>query len=156
MDICIFNTEVLVRELINDARRESQHDFGKNIIPRMVENGKQVYAFRDRNSSPTKYGRDIGTLDSYYDANMGLVSISPVFHLYDEEWPIRTYQPQFPPAKTVFREAERQGEVLDSLVSNGCIVSGGRVAHSILGPRVIDLPCKLSEERIVILTRLPV
>lgn len=138
MGIYIFNTDVLVRELIHDARQESQHDFGKNILPRMVERGEKVHAFpfRDRNSGATKYWRDIGTLDSYYDANMDLVSVSPVFNLYDEEWPIRTYQPQLPPAKTVFHEDGRRGEMLDSLVSNGCIISGGRVAHSILGPRV--------------------
>lgn len=138
MGIYIFNTEALVRELIDDARRESQHDFGKNIIPHMIERGEKVLAFpfRDRNSGATKYWRDIGTLDSYYDASMDLVSVSPVFNLYDAEWPIRTHQPQLPPAKTVFRGEERQGEVLDSLVSNGCIVSGGRVVHSILGPHV--------------------
>lgn len=138
MGIYLFNTRELVGELITDARRESQHDFGKNIIPRMVEQGAKVFAFpfRDRNSGVTKYWRDIGTLDSYYDANMDLVAISPVFNLYDEAWPIRTYQPQLPPAKTVFQGGERQGEVLDSLVSNGCIISGGRVVHSILGPHV--------------------
>lgn len=83
-----------------------------------------------------KYWRDIGTLDSYFEANLDLVSISPIFNLYDQDWPIRTYQPQAPPAKTVFRGLERQGEVLDSLISNGCIVSGACVEHSILGPRV--------------------
>jgi len=138
MGIYVFNTDVLVREVQNDAQRESQHDFGKDIIPRMVESGQRVYAFpfRDRNSAMVKYWRDIGTLDSYFEANMDLVEVSPIFNLYDEEWPIRTYQLPAPPAKTVFREPGRQGEVLDSLVSNGCIISGARVEHSILGPRV--------------------
>jgi glucose-1-phosphate adenylyltransferase len=137
MGIYVFNTEILTREVMADASRESHHDFGKDIIPDMVGRGARVIAFpfRDRNSGAVKYWRDIGTLDSYFEANMDLVSISPIFNLYDAEWPIRTYQPQAPPAKTVFRGPERQGEVLDSLVSPGCIVSGARVEHSILGPR---------------------
>lgn len=104
----------------------------------MIEAGKNVYAFpfRDRNSQTSKYWRDIGTLDSYFEANMDLVSVSPIFNLCDADWPLRTYQPQAPPAKTVFHGSERQGEVLDSFVSNGCIISGGRVVHSILSPRV--------------------
>jgi len=138
MGIYVFNTDALVRELSSDARHDTCHDFGKNIIPHMVRNGERVYAFpfRDRNSGAVKYWRDIGTLDSYFEANMDLVSVSPIFNLYDQDWPIRTYQPQAPPAKTVFRGLERQGEVFDSLVSNGCIISGARVEHSILSPRV--------------------
>ncbi|MBI3249462.1 MAG: glucose-1-phosphate adenylyltransferase [Deltaproteobacteria bacterium] len=138
MGIYIFNTDRLVREVIENAKQESSHDFGKNIIPRMLATERKVYAFpfRDRNSHSGKYWRDIGTLDSYFDATMDLVSVSPVFNLYDTEWPIRTYQPQAPPAKTVFHGGERQGEVLDSLIGNGCIVSGGRVVHSVLSPRV--------------------
>jgi len=138
MGIYVFNADALVRELSLDARQDTCHDFGKNIIPHMVRNGAQVYAFpfRDRNSGTVKSWRDIGTLDSYFEANMDLVSVSPIFNLYDQEWPIRTYQPQAPPAKTVFRGPERQGEVLDSLISNGCIISGARIEHSILGSRV--------------------
>jgi len=138
MGIYIFNTETLVRELLANARQNESHDFGKDILPRMVRNGERVCAFpfRDRNSGAIKYWRDIGTLDSYYEAHMDLIAVSPVFNLYDQDWPIRTYQVQAPPAKTVFRGAERQGEVLDSLVCNGCIISGARVEHSILGPRV--------------------
>jgi glucose-1-phosphate adenylyltransferase len=138
MGIYVFNTDVLVREIRKDSQHDTQHDFGRDIIPRVVREGQRVFAFpfRDRNSATVKYWRDIGTLDSYFEANMDLVSISPVFNLYDEEWPIRTYQPPAPPAKTVFREPGRYGEVLDSLVSNGCIISGARVEHSILGPRV--------------------
>ena len=138
MGIYIFNTETLVRELLTNSRQNESHDFGKDILPRMVRSGECVYAFpfRDRNSGAIKYWRDIGTLDSYYEAHMDLIAVSPVFNLYDQDWPIRTYQVQAPPAKTVFRGAERQGEVLDSLVCNGCIISGARVEHSILGPRV--------------------
>ncbi len=138
MGIYVFSTAALVRELTADAANDSHHDFGKDIIPDMVRRGQKVFAFpfRDRNSQTVKYWRDIGTLDSYFESNMDLVSVSPVFNLYDEEWPIRTYQPQAPPPKTVFRGGERQGELLDSLASNGCIISGARVEHSILGPRV--------------------
>lgn len=138
MGIYVFNTGVLVREVINDTKRDSHHDFGKDIIPHMVQSGHKVYAFpfRDRNNKQVKYWRDIGTLDSYFESNMDLVSVSPIFNLYDKDWPIRTYQHQAPPVKTVFRGAERQGELLDSLASSGCIISGARVEHSILGPRV--------------------
>ncbi len=138
MGIYVFTAEVLMRELIRDARQDTCHDFGKNLIPHMVGSGQRVYAFpfRDRNSGTVKYWRDIGTLDSYFEANMDLVSVSPIFNLYDQAWPIRTYQPQAPPAKTVFRGTERQGEVLDSLISNGCIISGACIEHSILSPRV--------------------
>jgi glucose-1-phosphate adenylyltransferase len=138
MGIYVFNTAVLVREASSDAARDSHHDFGKDIIPDMVRRGCKVVAFpfRDRNRKTVKYWRDIGTLDSYFEANMDLVAVNPIFNLYDSEWPIRTYQHPGPPAKTVFRGPERQGELLDSLVSNGCIISGARVEHSILGPRV--------------------
>jgi glucose-1-phosphate adenylyltransferase len=138
MGIYVFNTERLVREVIDAAKRESHHDFGKNIIPRMLETGKNVYAFpfRDHHGQSGNYWRDIGTLDSYFDANMDLVSVNPDFHLYDAEWPLRTYQPQLPPASLVFRGDRGQGKVLDSLISNGCIINGGCVTHAILGPRV--------------------
>ena len=138
MGIYIFNTATLIRELLSNARQTESHDFGKDVIPRMVRGGERVVAFpfRDRNSGASKYWRDIGTIDSYYEAHMDLIAVSPVFNLYDQDWPIRTYQVQAPPAKTVFRGPDRQGEVLDSLVCNGCIISGARVEHSILGPRV--------------------
>jgi glucose-1-phosphate adenylyltransferase len=138
MGIYIFNTDVLIREATGDATRDTHHDFGKDIIPDMIANGRRVFAFpfRDRNRKTITYWRDIGTLDSYFEANMDLVAINPIFNLYDPDWPIRTHQHQGPPAKTVFRGSERQGEVLDSLVSNGCIISGARVEQSILGPRV--------------------
>lgn len=138
MGIYIFNTTILIRELLHNARQTESHDFGKDVIPRMVRSGERVMAFpfRDRNSGASKYWRDIGTIDSYYEAHMDLIAVSPVFNLYDQDWPIRTYQVQAPPAKTVFRGPDRQGEVLDSLVCNGCIISGARVEHSILGPRV--------------------
>jgi len=142
MGIYVFKHEVIEQELQEDAKkRSSTHDFGKDIIPQMLKKGLKVavYNFIDENKKEAKYWRDIGTIDAYYEANMDLVQVEPVFNLYAQEWPIRTYQEQFPPAKTVFSGEEvagRVGLVLDSIVSGGCIVSGGRVQRSILSPNV--------------------
>jgi len=137
MGVYIFNTPTLVRQVIADAKTDSEHDFGKNIIPKMVKT-HAVYAhdFKDENKKPVKYWRDIGTRDAYWEANMDLVAVDPLFNLYDPEWPIRTAPLQCPPAKTVFNEEGRVGAVLDSLISPGCIVSGGRVERSVLSPNV--------------------
>jgi ADP-glucose pyrophosphorylase len=109
----------------------------KNVIPAMTPQDRvYAYSFRDENKKTAKYWRDIGTLEAYYEASMDLVAVSPIFNLYDSGWPIRTYQHQRPPAKTVFRDSHRQGEVLDSLVSSGCIISGAHVEQSVLGPSV--------------------
>src|SRR5215470_11287575 len=136
MGIYIFDTDVLVRELIRDAEAESSHDFGKDIIPKLVQSGERVYAylFWDENKKESKYWRDVGTLDAYYEANMDLIQVDPVFNLYDPDWPLRSYQPQYPPAKFVFDEDGRRGTALQSLVSMGCIVSGSSVVRSILSP----------------------
>lgn len=140
MGIYLFNTHVLVKRIIEDAKEDTPHDFGKNIIPSMI-NKNRVFAFifRDKNNKAVKYWRDIGTLDAYWDANMDLVQVDPIFNLYDTSWPIRTHHEQFPPAKTVFSESVpggRCGMVLNSLVSNGCIISGARVERSVLSPNV--------------------
>lgn len=147
MGVYIFETAALVRNVVEDARKPTQHDFGRNIIPAMVSNYR-VFAFRfvDRNKKETKYWRDIGTLDSYYEASMDLVQVEPLFNLYDREWPIRTYPAFEPPAKMVFagegpddavgEGPRRIGVALDSLVSNGVIISGGRVERSILSSGV--------------------
>jgi glucose-1-phosphate adenylyltransferase len=98
-----------------------------------------AYNFRDENRKAVKYWRDVGTLDAYWEANMDLVSVDPLFNLYDQNWPIRTYQGQFPPAKFVFAEefpAGRLGIALDSIVSSGCIISGSRVQNSVLSSNV--------------------
>jgi glucose-1-phosphate adenylyltransferase len=140
MGVYVFETEVLVRALAADARRDTRHDFGHDILPSLVETAKlYAYPFVDENRKKTAYWRDIGTLDSYYEASMDLVAVEPVFNLYDKQWPIRTMIQQLPPAKTVFAQEEpggRLGIVLDSLVSGGAIVSGGRVERCILGPEV--------------------
>jgi len=140
MGIYLFNTQVLVKRVIEDTKRDTTHDFGKNIIPSMI-NKDRVFAFifRDKNNKAVKYWRDIGTIDAYWEANMDLVQVDPIFNLYDIDWPIRTYHDQLSPAKTVFSDlfpGGRCGTVLDSLVSNGCIISGARVERSILSPNV--------------------
>ncbi len=140
MGIYLFNTQVLVKRVIEDTKRDTIHDFGKNIIPSMI-NKDRVFAFifRDKNNKAVKYWRDIGTIDAYWETNMDLVQVDPIFNLYDKKWPIRTYHEQLSPAKTVFTElfpGGRCGTVLDSLVSNGCIISGARVERSILSPNV--------------------
>jgi len=139
MGIYIFGKDTLVKELEKDSKKDSDHDFGKNIIPSMIDDyNVYAYNFIDEEGDPA-YWRDIGTIDAYYEANMDLIEITPEFNLYDTEWPVRTYQEQFPPAKTVFtglEEAGRIGQAINSLMSNGCIVSGGRVQKSILSPNV--------------------
>jgi glucose-1-phosphate adenylyltransferase len=138
MGIYVFNTEVLVRRLIQDAKRKgSSHDFGRDVIPSMVTRDK-VYAFNfwDEERMEPKYWRDVGTLDAYWEANMDLVSITPQFNLYDFQWPIHTYYTPFPPAKTLHSGAGGTGVAVNSILSGGCIVNGGRLEHSILGPNV--------------------
>jgi glucose-1-phosphate adenylyltransferase len=138
MGIYIFNTDVLIPVLLKDAEDpQSSHDFGKDILPKMLDEYR-VYAFNfvDENKKEALYWRDVGTLEAFYEANTDLVSVSPVFNLYDEEWPIRTHQRQYPPAKFVFAESGRTGEALDSLVSQGCIISGGQVKNCVLSPDV--------------------
>jgi glucose-1-phosphate adenylyltransferase len=138
MGIYVFDHDVLVRALETDAARpESAHDFGRNIIPSLIAEGRMyAYPFYDENKKAAKYWRDIGTLDAYYEANMDLCQVNPEFNLYDPEWPLRTYMPQAPPAKFVFAEEWRRGEAEDSLISQGCIVSGSRIHGSILCPNV--------------------
>jgi glucose-1-phosphate adenylyltransferase len=138
MGIYVFNTEVLARRLIEDARSDSTHDFGKDIIPMMI--GKDhvfAFDFREGDCGGTGYWRDVGTIDAYYEANMDLISITPQLNLYDSQWPILTYQPTSPPAKTVWIEEGRVGTALNSIISNGCIISGGNVKRSILSPKVM-------------------
>ncbi len=138
MGIYVFDTDVLLRALEADAGRPSSHDFGKDIIPALLtERPTFAYRFYDENKKASKYWRDIGTLDAFYDANMDLCGVDPEFNLYDPEWPMRTHQPQAPPAKFVFAEKNRRcGEALDSIISPGCIVSGSRVVGSVLCPNV--------------------
>ena len=136
MGIYVFNIETLVRRLIDDARSDSSHDFGKDIIPSMIGKG-QIFAFdfRKGDQGEAGYWRDVGTIEAYYEANMDLIAVTPQLNLYDPSWPILTYQAPYPPAKTVHAEKERMGTVVNSVISNGCIISGGTVRRSILSPR---------------------
>jgi len=143
MGIYVFTARLMYELLCQDATRsDSEHDFGKNIIPTMISTQKvYAYRFRDKNRKAMPYWRDVGTLDAYYQANMDLVEVDPVLNLYDNEWPIRTLQPQLPPPKFVFRdegggEQVRRGEAHDSMVCQGCIISGGHVRKSILSNNV--------------------
>jgi len=139
MGIYLFDTAVLLEALHEDSQvAGSTHDFGHDIIPRMLGKTRVVaYDFRDLNAKQSRYWRDVGTLDAYYEANMDLVSVVPEFNLYDQSWPIRTHVTQQPPAKFVFaQEGRRMGVAVDSVVSAGCIISGGRVLHCVLSPAV--------------------
>ena len=142
MGIYIFDRRVLEEELTEDAKKDTAHDFGKNIIPQMIQKEAKrnivAYQFVDMNKKAASYWRDVGTLDAYYEANIDLVRVDPLFNVYDREWPIRTYQLQYPPAKFVFNQetSGRRGIAVDSLVSDGCIISGGIVERCILSPNV--------------------
>lgn len=138
MGVYLFNTTTLVRRIVEDAKTDSRHDFGRDVIPSMIDRDRiYAYQFEDENKSPVRYWRDIGTLDAYWEANMDLISASPIFNLYDTDWPVRTYREQFPPAKTVYGGEDGQmGEVVNSLLSDGCIISGARVENSVLSPDV--------------------
>jgi len=138
MGVYLFNTDVLLPVLLKDAEEPgSTHDFGRDILPRILDQYK-VYSFNfiDENKKEALYWRDVGTIEAYYEANMDLVSVSPVFNLYDKDWPIRTHQRQYPPAKFVFGEPGRTGTAIDSIVCPGCILSGGAVRNSVLAPDV--------------------
>ena len=139
MGVYVMNTAVLLRNLMEDAADpHSSHDFGSDILPRCISRAQVVaYDFRDLNRKSVRYWRDVGTIDAYYEANMDLVAIEPEFNLYDRDWPLRTRLEQQPPAKFVLAEEHsRMGIALDSIVSAGCIISGGRVNRSVLSPGV--------------------
>lgn len=134
MGIYIFNAGFLFERLIKDADNpDSSHDFGKDIIPELIRNDRVfAYPFRDVHTGRQAYWRDVGTVDAYWEANMELIGGNPELNLYDNEWPIWTYQAQTPPAKFVFDDDERRGQAVDSMVSGGCIISGAKVRHSLL------------------------
>lgn len=134
MGVYIFNTQLLIPVLIADAEDpQSSHDFGRDILPKIISNYRiYAYNFEDENKTGALYWRDVGTVDAYYEANMDLVSVSPVFNLYDKNWPLRTWQQHYPPAKFVFADPDRMGTAVDSIVAGGSIISGGRVRRSVL------------------------
>ncbi len=138
MGIYIFNTDVLLPELMVDAEDpESKHDFGHNILPKLLGRYKvSAFNFVDENRKEALYWRDVGTLDAYYEANLDIASVSPTFNLYDKDWPMRTRPTQYPPAKFVFGEMGRTGMAINSVVSPGCVISGSAVRQSVLSQDV--------------------
>ena len=134
MGIYIFNKDFLIEQLIKDAdSTKSSHDFGKDIIPAIINRYRAyAYRFRDPITHKEGYWRDVGTIDSYWEANMELIGVTPELNLYDQEWPIWTYQEQLPPAKFVFDDDIRRGRAINSMVSGGCIISGALVRNSLL------------------------
>jgi glucose-1-phosphate adenylyltransferase len=138
MGIYVFNASFLFEQLIRDAADSgSRHDFGGDVIPYLIREGHRVFGHRFADSCVNMvegrpYWRDVGTIDAYWEANLDLAHVTPDLNLYDEAWPIWTYQEQLPPAKFVFETEERRGAAVDSLVSGGCIVSGSLVRRSLL------------------------
>lgn len=139
MGIYVFKTEFLIQQLILDAHdEESSHDFGCDIIPRLIGKDK-VYSFPFTKGVEAceAYWRDVGTVDSYWRANIELIDVTPPLNLYDKDWPIWTHQEQSPPAKFIFNQKGRCGHAVDSMVSGGCIVSGAEIIHSLLSYDVL-------------------
>jgi glucose-1-phosphate adenylyltransferase len=140
MGIYVFNTDVMYELLFQDAARKeaSNHDFGRDIIPAMIAGGSRVFAypFRDENRKEAAYWRDVGTLDAYFQTTMDLIQIDPILNLYDQDWPIHTHQPPYPPPKFVHTEGDRRGAAYNSIVCQGAIISGGQVYRSIVSPGV--------------------
>lgn len=134
MGIYVFNALFLYEQLIKDASMpQSSHDFGKDMIPSIINKYHvHAYPFHHDGSNKSAYWRDVGTVDAYWEANLELIGVTPELNLYDEDWPIWTYQAQLPPAKFVFDDDNRRGMAVDSMVSGGCIISGGTVRHSLL------------------------
>lgn len=134
MGIYVFNVNFLYQQLINDAdNAESSHDFGKDIIPSMIDQCRVVaYPFQSVQEGTPAFWRDVGTVDAFWEANMELIGITPDLDIYDQDWPIWTYQEQLPPAKFVFDDDERRGMAVDSMVSGGCIISGAVLRRSLL------------------------
>jgi glucose-1-phosphate adenylyltransferase len=138
MGVYVFKTETLVRRAIDDSKRASSHDFGRDVIPAMIEGGDKVRVFRFTHGTADEppYWRDIGTLDAYWQANMDLLQEPPVFDLHDPGWPIRSHEPSGPPTMMAVGHREgaaRPAEVCNSLIGSGSVIRGARVYNSIIG-----------------------
>lgn len=156
MGIYVFSTKKLESILKDEGENEDKVDFGRNVIPYMIKNKMRVFAypFEDENRKEEPYWRDVGDIDAYYQANMELVDVDPLFNLYDRNWPIMTWYPTAPPAKTVFADENepkiRVGKALDSLLSPGCIISGGILKRSVISPYVkVNSYCEIEESIIM-------
>ncbi len=152
MGIYIFNTDFLFEQLIKDADTPgSSRDFGKDIIPKLLGNYRVfAYPFADSATGGQSYWRDVGTVDSYWKANLELIAVTPELNLYDEDWPIWTYQRQVPPAKFVFDDDDRRGMAVDSITSGGCIISGATVRRSLLFSNVVVESWSYIEDSVVL------
>jgi glucose-1-phosphate adenylyltransferase len=134
MGIYVFNTAFLYEQLIRDADDDySTHDFGHDIIPELIQKYRVIsHPFRGEQEGQGAYWRDVGTIDAFWEANLELIGVVPELNLYDDHWPIWTYQEQLPPAKFIFDDDDRRGMALDSMVSGGCLISGATVRNSLL------------------------
>ena len=140
----IFDKDVLLNALNKDYNvPASSHDFGKNVIPMLLAEGKNLYVYNFANNSfpgmtdsERGYWRDVGSIDAYWQANMDLLDYTPELNLYSKEWPLRTFNYNYPPAKFIWEEGDRVGMATDSMVSEGCIISGGGLSHCVLSPKV--------------------
>ncbi len=152
MGIYIFNTAFLYEQLIKDADHDySTHDFGHDIIPDLIGKYRVYnYPFRESSGGQTAYWRDVGTVDAFWEANLELIGVTPELNLYDDEWPIWTYQEQLPPAKFVFDDEDRRGMAVDSMVSGGCLISGSTVRHSLLFSNVKVSSYSVVEDSVVL------
>ncbi|MEA2063025.1 MAG: glucose-1-phosphate adenylyltransferase [Gemmatimonadota bacterium] len=155
MGIYIFNTENLVRNVVADAKQDTSHDFGRDVIPAMIPR-ERIYAFNfvDPTGGDILYWRDIGTIESYYEASMDLLSTSPRFDLYDPQWPVRTYMGQYPPAKLIGTGDEENGKkkfgrAKNSIISPGCIIDGAKVSNCVLSPGVYVGPNAVVEDSVI-------
>ncbi|MFA3790251.1 glucose-1-phosphate adenylyltransferase [Aliiglaciecola sp. SL4] len=148
----VFSTDFLIEKLIEDAKNpQSQHDFGHDIIPNAIKNDHvEAFLFRSEKPNVAPYWRDVGTLDSFWNANMDLVTATPDIDLYDKDWPIWTYQKQSPPAKFIFDEKNQSGYAVDSNVSGGCIISGAVVKQSLLFSNVLVESNSLVEKSVIL------
>ena len=140
----IFDREVLLDALERDQKiEESSHDFGKNVIPMLLNEGKEIFVYNfaentheGMSEAEKGYWMDVGSIDAYWQANMDLLSSNPELNLYSTEWPIRTFNYNYPPAKFIWQEGDRVGMATNSMVSEGCIVSGGGLSRCVLSPKV--------------------
>jgi glucose-1-phosphate adenylyltransferase len=152
MGIYIFNTKFLIEELVRDAARsDSNHDFGKDIIPGAIGRLPVLaYSFQDVHGADQGYWRDVGTVDAYWQANIELIEVAPELNLYDTDWPIWTYQEQLPPAKFVFDDPDRRGIAVNSMVSGGCIVAGSTLTRSLAFSNVTIETHSLVDESVLL------
>lgn len=138
MGIYIFNADILAKELKKDAdKKDSDHDFGKNIIPQMIAKKLKVFAYDFAKENPSGgYWRDIGTRDSYYQANMDLLGVIPKFNVYDKSWPLRSYQHHYPPIRA-YTTGKYPGTIVNSLIASGCVIESAQVENSVVANNVI-------------------